>query len=195
MDRFARRSVLTSVVVGLIVGAVLPRRRRSWMAAGAAGGVLAVSALLAQTWSTYDEEAFRNPRFEGSLERAPEILRTVRQHVDGLDDIRSRVDSLSQQVANLYRAAVVSPAGGGDDVSVLHVSDIHLNPLAVEVVRRLATQFGADAVLDTGDLTSFGFPLEIRIGELSPTFRSPTTCRRGTTTPTRCGGRWPPYPT
>jgi predicted phosphodiesterase len=166
VDRFARQTVLTSLVVGLVVGAVLPGRRRSWMAAGAAGGVLAVSALLAQTWSSYDKEAFRNPRFEGSLERAPEILRTVRQHVDGFDDIRSRVDSLSQQVATLYRAAVLSPAGGGDDVSVLHVSDIHLNPLAVEVVRRLATQFRVDAVLDTGDLTSFGFPLEARIGEL-----------------------------
>ncbi|MDP9420881.1 MAG: metallophosphoesterase family protein [Actinomycetota bacterium] len=164
--RFARQAVLTSLVVGILVGAVLPGRRWSWLVAGAAGGVVAVSALLAQTWSTYDEEAFRNPRFEGSLQRAPEILRSVQKHVEGFDDIRGRVGILSQQVANLYRATVLSPEGGEDDVSILHVSDIHLNPLAVEVVRQLASQFQVDAVLDTGDLTSFGFPLEARIGNL-----------------------------
>ena len=166
VGRFAREAVLTALVVGLLVGAVLPRRRWSWLAVGAAGGGVAVGALLAQTWSTYDEEAFRNPRFEGSLERAPEILRTVEKHVEGFEDIRGRVGILSQQVANLYRATVVSPEGGADDVSILHVSDIHLNFLAIEVVRQLATQFGVDAVLDTGDLTSFGFPLEARIGDL-----------------------------
>lgn len=164
--RFALRALITSLVVGVLVGAVLPGRRWSWLLAGAAGGVLAVGALLGQTWSTYDEEAFLNPRFEGSLERAPEILRTVEKHVEGFDDIRGRVGVLSQQVANLYRATVASPDDGEDDVAILHVSDIHLNPLGVEVVRQLASQFGVDAVLDTGDLTSFGFPLEARIGEL-----------------------------
>ncbi len=173
--RFARQAVLTSLVVGILVGAVLPGRRWSWLVAGAAGGVVAVSALLAQTWSTYDEEAFRNPRFEGSLQRAPEILRSVQKHVEGFDDIRGRVGILSQQVANLYRATVLSPEGGEDDVSILHVSDIHLNPLAVEVVRQIASQFQVDAVLDTGDLTSFGFPLEARSATSSPASPSRTT--------------------
>ena len=173
VERFARQAVLTSLVVGILVGAVLPGRRWSWLFAGAAGGALAVTALLAQTWSTYDEEAFRNPRFEGSLQRAPEMLRTVQKHVEGFDDIRGRVAILSQQVANLYRATVVSPEDGDDDVSILHVSDIHLNPLAVEVVRQLASQFRVDAVLDTGDVASFGFPVEARIGDLIATVPVP----------------------
>ncbi len=104
VERFARQAMLTALAVGILVGAVLPGRRLSWLVAGAAGGVVAVGALLGQTWSTYDEEAFLNPRFEGSLERAPEILRTVRKHAEGFDDIRGRVDVLSQQIANLYRA-------------------------------------------------------------------------------------------
>ena len=166
VGRLARTALLTSLVVGVVVGAVLPGRRWSWVGAGAAGGVLAMGALLGQAWATYDEEAFRNPRFEGSLERAPEVLRTVQKHVEGFDDIRGRVDILSQQVANLYRATVVGPETDGDDVAILHVSDIHLNPVGVEVTRQLAVQFGVDAVLDTGDLTSFGFPLEARIGDL-----------------------------
>lgn len=166
LGRFALRALVTSLIVGAVVGAVLPGRRWSWLAAGAGGGVLAVSAVLGQAWATYDEEAFLNPRFEGSLERAPEVLRTVQKHVEGFDDIRGRVDILSQQVANLYRATVVAPEDDGDDVAILHVSDIHSNPLGVEVVRQLVAQLGVDAVLDTGDVTSFGFPLEARIGDL-----------------------------
>ena len=166
LSRFARKALLTSLLVGVVVGAVLPGRRWSWVGAGAAGALLAVGALLGQAWASYDEDAFLNPRFEGSLERAPEILRTVQKHVEGFEDVRGRVDILSQQVANLYRATVVGPEDEADDAVILHVSDIHLNPVGVEVARQLTEQFGVDAVLDTGDLTSFGFPLEARIGDL-----------------------------
>jgi predicted phosphodiesterase len=46
------------------------------------------------------------------------------------------------------------------------VSDLHSNPLGLEVVEQLATSFDVDAVLDTGDLTSFGNPLEARVTSL-----------------------------
>jgi 3',5'-cyclic AMP phosphodiesterase CpdA len=54
----------------------------------------------------------------------------------------------------------------GDDVAILHVSDVHLNPLGLELARSLAERFEVDAIVDTGDLTSFGLPVEQRIGEL-----------------------------
>ena len=49
---------------------------------------------------------------------------------------------------------------------ILHVSDIHSNPLAIEIVQRLAERFDVAAVLDTGDLTSFGYPIESQLGNL-----------------------------
>jgi hypothetical protein len=53
---------------------------------------------------------------------------------------------------------------------VLHVSDIHLNPLAFDLIDRLITQFGVDAVVDTGDITTWGTEVESstfsRIGRL-----------------------------
>jgi predicted phosphodiesterase len=82
--------------------------------------------------------------------------------------VRRRVDVLGDQVADLYEAAssVTPAAGGKDEVRILHVSDIHSNPLGLEVTRRLAEHLDVDAVLDTGDLTSFGLPIEGRLGEL-----------------------------
>jgi predicted phosphodiesterase len=164
--RFAVTTLLVSLLVGAVAGAIITRRR--WPGALAAGGgaVVAVAILLTWTWRSYDQTAFEDPRFEGALQSAPDILRTVRRHVRSFEDVRGRVDALSRQVANLYESAAAVPTDDADDVAILHVSDVHLNPLGLEVASQLAQRFKVVAVLDTGDLTSFGFPIEARIGGL-----------------------------
>ena len=166
---FAVRALVAAAIAGALAGALVPRRRWPHALVGLAGGVAAVGLLLGLAWRGYDADAFaEHARFEGPLERAPTLLATVRQHVDGLTDVRKRVEILGDQVADLYAVASRETAGvdAEDEVRILHVSDIHSNPLGLEVTRRLAERFRADAVLDTGDLTSFGFPVEARLGEL-----------------------------
>ena len=47
--------------------------------------------------------------------------------------------------------------GLGEDVTtVLHISDLHLNPLGYDLTDDLVQQFGVDAVVDTGDTTTWG---------------------------------------
>ncbi len=41
---------------------------------------------------------------------------------------------------------------------------MYLNPLGLEFVAQLARRFGVAAIVDTGELTSFGLPIEARIG-------------------------------
>lgn len=166
---FALRALLAAAAVGALAGAVVPRRRWSHAVAGMLGGVAAVAVLLGVAWRGYDADAFTEARFEGPLERAPALLATVRRHVDGYADVQRRVEALGHQVAELYAvASTTGPGGAGakDEVRILHVSDVHSNPIGLEVTRRLAEQFDVDAVLDTGDLTSFGLPVEARLGEL-----------------------------
>ena len=50
-------------------------------------------------------------------------------------------------------------------VTLLHVSDIHLNPIAFDVITRLVPQFRVDLVVDTGDVTTWG--TEVRVTTLS----------------------------
>ncbi|MGH8975864.1 MAG: metallophosphoesterase family protein [Acidimicrobiia bacterium] len=174
---FAVQALLAAAVAGALAGALVPRRRWTHAVAGLLGGVVAVSALLGLAWRGYDPDAFGEARFEGPLERAPALFATLRRHVDGYDDVRRRVEALGDQVAELYAVASTSGsqpgegevgalAAGADEVRILHVSDIHSNPLGLEVTRQLAERFAVDAVLDTGDLTSFGLPIEGRLGEL-----------------------------
>jgi predicted phosphodiesterase len=165
---FAWRALAVAAVAGALAGALVPRRRWTHALTGSAGAVVTVTVLLGGAWHGYDAEAFEKARFEGPLERAPALLATVRKHVGDISVVRKRVQVLGDQVAELYSVASAQVGGpvGGDEVRILHISDIHSNPLGLEVTRRLAEHFKVDAVLDTGDLTSFGLPVEGRLGDM-----------------------------
>jgi predicted phosphodiesterase len=129
--------------------------------------VVAVGALLAATWAPYDIDAFAEPQLSGELERVPGLLVAAERNLAGIDQVRDRVEVLSSRLAEMYAASVGElPGGAPGEVAILHVSDLHLNPLGAELVVRLARDLQVDAVLDTGDTTTFGLPLEARFGTL-----------------------------
>jgi predicted phosphodiesterase len=161
------RAVARALVLGALVGMVLPARRWWHAALGGGGAVLAVLVALAGVGRNFDTAGFNEARYEGALSRAPTVFAAVQRHVDGLGDIEDRVGVLSAQLEDLFEAAAgATSIDDGADTTILHVSDIHSNPLGVEVADQLAAAFDVDAVLDTGDLTTFGLPIEAEIGAL-----------------------------
>ena len=165
--RFVLQTLGVSVIVGAVVGAMVPRRRWSFVAAGAGGALLVTGVLVGLAWLRFDPEAFADqPRFEGPLERAPGFIETAQQYVDDFDAVRNRIDALSAQLSDLYASATTEDiAQGPGYVHILHVSDLHLNPVGLEVIRDLAERFDVDAIVDTGDFTTFGLPPEARFSE------------------------------
>jgi hypothetical protein len=161
------RSLVVAVLAGAVAGALLPRRRWLHVGLGAAGGLLVVGAMHAATWARFQPEAFESPRFEGTLERAPAVLEAVKREVGSLSGVRDRLAHLSGQLDELVRTAAdpLAPALDGD-TRLLHISDVHLNPLGLELAQSLAVRFDVAAIIDTGDLTSFGLAGEERIGSL-----------------------------
>ncbi len=164
----AVRSLLLAAVAGAVGGVLLPRRRWWHALVGAGAGALAIGLLGGLTWRQFDIQAFARPSYEGPVERAPSVLSAARRHVQEFGQVRDRVRVLSAQVADLYAASAGTEAGdeAAAEVRILHVSDVHSNPLGAEVTRRLAESFRVQAVLDTGDLTSFGYAIEARIGDV-----------------------------
>lgn len=155
------------VVVALLVAAVLPRRRLAHFLWAAAGGCVAASAAIGLTIATFDEAAFEEPKFTGALSRAPAVLEAFERGSESLTTLGSRYETLAGRISELLSLTTQpGTSDEGDDVAILHVSDIHSNPLGLEVVKRLARAFEVDAVVDTGDLTSFGEPLESRLADL-----------------------------
>jgi len=163
---FVLRSVAMGAAIGAVAGYLLPRRRWTFALTGGAAGLLAVSAVLGLAWSTFDQQAFAEPRFDGPLSEAPRVVEAASRYVEDFDDVEDRIVVIGAQIGQLYETSVTdSLAVDEDEVRLLHVSDIHLNPLGIEAAEDLAERFEVDAVVDTGDLTSFGLPAENRIAE------------------------------
>ena len=164
---FALRALLAAALAGGVVALALPGRRWWYAGAGSFGGVLAVGGLLVSAWVPYDIDAFAEPQLSGELERVPGLLVAAERNLDGIGQVRDRVEVLSSRLAEMYAASVGElPGGATGEIAILHVSDLHLNPLGAELAVRLAGDLEVDAVLDTGDVTSYGLAVESRFGAL-----------------------------
>jgi predicted phosphodiesterase len=160
--RFVLQIALLGLAGGLAAVVVFPGRTRRRLLRCGLGGVLATTLLLGPTVLTYDLGAFREPRYDGALEYAPALIGDVRTGLVRLRTLREEMIRIGRNLDRAY-AALANPVGDLDSngtVRVLHVSDLHLNPAGYDLADRLADQFDVAAVVDTGDLGTWGLPRE-----------------------------------
>ncbi|MEO6958294.1 MAG: metallophosphoesterase [Antricoccus sp.] len=74
---------------------------------------------------------------------------------------RQQIGEISASVTGILRAlsAIPSPPPT-DSIRIVHVSDIHNNPMAYDAIKAIVEQSGADAVIDTGDIGDWGRSFE-----------------------------------
>jgi predicted phosphodiesterase len=174
----AREFLLRVTAVGLaggLAGVLLFTRRSARRLAGAAvGGAIATAVLLVPSVATYDVSAFRAPRYEGAVEYAPALVGDVRTGLDRLQTLR---DEMARITANLNRAYAALgrpvPLLDGATVRVLHIGDVHLNPAGFDLAQQLADKFEVAAVVDTGDMGTWGLPPERAVTRRVRAFRVP----------------------
>ena len=152
------------LVIGAIAGALLFRRELRPTLAATGGAFAAATALLLSTGFSYDVESFREPRYTGSLQRARGVIDALQQNVGLLDEAGTRYEIATTRAAALL-AMLAEPQTDPriESTALLHVSDIHGNPIGLDVTQQLATEFKVDAIVDSGDLASSSFDT----GELS----------------------------
>ena len=152
-------------LLGGVAGALIARV--SWRAAlgGAGVGVMLVVALGAGSWATFRADAVAEPRYTGLLTRAPAAVGDIDAVLDRFGEYREQLSDLVDNMATLYLAGGELPTFEPESrlTRVLHVSDIHLNPQAFDMIERLTQQFGVDAVVDTGDVNDWGTAPETRL--------------------------------
>ena len=123
-------------------------------------------------WITYDSNAFRAPRFSGSLTLAPRLVGEVETAAARIDAFRLELQRIVSGAARVY-SQIQTRQFSGDQIRVLHIADVHLSPLGMEFARELAEAFDVHVVVDTGDLTSFGTSAEDLIARFVPGFGRP----------------------
>jgi predicted phosphodiesterase len=160
----ALRGLLVAVVGGGLAAFAASPGLRSTLLGGASGAGLAALLAVATT-ASFDTDAVAEPRYSGLLTIAPTAVGDVDGVVDRFGEYRAQLTELVGNVVTLYRAAQGLPTFDPDDgtVRVLHVSDIHNNPQAFDLIELLVEQFGIDAVADTGDITDWGTEPETRL--------------------------------
>ncbi len=125
-------------------------------------GVFAIGALATGVYLQFNVEAFAQPRLSGSLGAAPWIATAIEKRLNPVDTLREDVRLIARNLRNFVARVegwqAIIPEKGA--VKVLVVSDIHNNPTAFSLISRVSRDFRVDFVIDTGDITDFGTPVE-----------------------------------
>lgn len=160
----AIKGLTAAIAAGLVVALAF---RRSWRLPVAAavlilaivGGSLGVGVM------TLDESAFLEPHFEGALSYAPAAFGMVQQKYGDVETLQEQLGGLARSLVAYYGASQsYAPAGElAGTMRVLHVSDLHLDPVGMQLVLELADAYGVDLIIDTGDITHFGTAQEAEL--------------------------------
>ncbi|HHW14227.1 MAG TPA: metallophosphoesterase [Firmicutes bacterium] len=159
--RFILRTGLLAAVLG-VGGARLAGRGWRGCAAGALGGLLAVAVLSGAVVAEFDRSAFERPRYQGALETAPWVVGLLEKNWEKVGTLGDQMQGVAQTLSGLSDrlGSLATVARPPQDLRILHVSDLHNNPVGVKFIAEAVRAFKVDAVLDTGDLTDWGTPLE-----------------------------------
>ncbi|HEX21331.1 MAG TPA: hypothetical protein ENH19_01595, partial [Actinobacteria bacterium] len=167
---FILKLLLIAAAAALLTGLALKADRnifKVWprILLGILSAVLVVGALMAATYFTFDYQAFRSPKYTGALTAAPWLISNIEDKLNTLDTFRGEVKKIATNLSNFYTQVENLDPGFNTDgmIRVVHVSDIHNNPVGLQLVKQVAKEFHADFVIDTGDITDFGTPIEARM--------------------------------
>jgi len=172
---FALWQVATASAGALLAPLILRiRRARWWLLSALAGGAFALF-MLWRTASTFNPTAFDNPRYTGSLRQADWIIAMAKEAFVKAEALSVKLRNVADNLNTLYGRINRLPglAADVDTIRVLHISDIHNNPAAVGFVQELADKMQVDCVLDTGDLTDLGLPVETELSRALANLKMP----------------------
>ncbi|KNZ69368.1 metallophosphoesterase [Thermincola ferriacetica] len=157
------KSLLLGGCGGLLGVLLLQRKKWYEYLYGALLGLVIVTLALSFTYKSYNFQAFENPEYEGMLKTAPWMIGLVQNGITKFDLWSKQLQTVADNLYDMFRRVdtleAMGPAANGD-LRVLHVSDLHNNPAAFDFIEQVATTFKVDLVIDTGDISDFGTPVE-----------------------------------
>jgi len=170
-DFVRRLFILAAIGGGLGALLVYPRNFMS-MVKGLISGLLLMAVLIGLFCFTFEPAAFRQPTFSGTLRAAPMIIHSLDKGISSVELFRKEMRNTASNLYDFYsRIETWGPVAlENETIRVLHVSDIHNNPVAFDLIQKVTKDFEVSFIIDTGDVTDFGSPIEaemaIRIEEL-----------------------------
>ena len=179
LQKYALRLLIGGLVAGALVAAIARVRSAGELAIALGAAVVAPLGLYLGAFAAYDPDAFRQPTLKGAIGRSPELLGPVRQFGQRFNTLRTELGEIGGITFQLYQFLVEQDPIPSDAIRVLHISDLHLNPVGYDVAQLVAERFDVDAVIDSGDATAEGSPLEVGFMDRITGFQVPYLFIRG----------------
>ncbi|MGM0501489.1 MAG: metallophosphoesterase family protein [Bacillota bacterium] len=152
-------------ILGGMIGAGLGEVSYYSFITGGLVGILVVLVCSTIVYYSYDVNQFQDPDFEGMLDAAPWMLGLIEEGLSDIKQLGYEIELIASNMSTLFNKVEglrpLSRVAG--DFKVLHVSDIHNNPLAVRLIEQIIDSFAVDFVIDTGDITDYASPLEANL--------------------------------
>ena len=163
--RFFLLRIIFLGILGGSIGAGLVEFSRSSLIFGGLVGALLVILISSFIYYSYDIDQFYDPDFEGMLEAAPWMLGLIEEGFADIKQLSYEMQLIASNMATLFdKVDSLRPLSRvTGDLKVLHVSDIHNNPLSIQFIEQIGKSFKVDLVIDTGDITDYGSPLEAEL--------------------------------
>jgi predicted MPP superfamily phosphohydrolase len=176
----AVKAAVAALVCAALAGLLIFRswRRSIWTTVSAFNGLLIIGLIGSLT---FNPESIAEPRFTGILASAPQVVGDAKTIVSRIGAYREQLARLVGNMSRLYDVTSTLPTYEPDPttIRVLHVSDIHLNPVAWNVIRQVVNQFHIQVVIDTGDLTDHGTKTEDKFANSISKLKVPYVFIRG----------------
>lgn len=146
-----------AVLISLLAGGLIFRNMRRAAICGALALTITAAGFgLAAT--SIRPQSIMEPRYEGILANAPSVVGDAENIADRYEKYRNQLQQFIVNMSQFYTVARNLPSyePDPDTIRVLHVSDLHLNPAAWDVIESVVEQFQIDMVIDTGDISDWG---------------------------------------
>lgn len=161
LNALVAKTLLLGFLGGAFGGIVFRLNKKEIILCSVIGLAIAVF-LLTAVFVTYNMDAFNTPEYSGTLKAAPWIIGLLNKGYDQINELGKQLKKMSDNISTVFsQMESIDPIEGNSTVvKVLHVSDIHNNPAGYDFMEQVVKNFKIDFIIDTGDITDYGTPLE-----------------------------------
>jgi len=165
---FAVRNMIVAFLGAGIAAYFLgpPEIKSRFWKGGTLGALLLIILILVTMVIPFNLAAFENPQYYGILSAAPWAMNLFDEGLMAIQTVSEKLQNMAGNLFYLFEGLEQLSAIETDtetSLKVMHVSDVHNNPAAVDFMREVVKAFDVDMVIDTGDITDYGYPLEAEI--------------------------------
>lgn len=155
------KTILLGLLGSALGGFILKLKKKEFFLCLLTGFLITIM-LLIPLFATYDMDAFNTPEYSGTLKAAPWIIGLLNKGISQINELGQQIKNMSDSISTVFsKMDDIDPVDGSDKiVRVLHVSDIHNNPVAYDLMEQVVKNFKVDFIIDTGDITDYSTPLE-----------------------------------